>query len=79
MKRAVESGYWTLYRYDPRREQPMTLDSKEPTMDYMDFVSGETRFASLAKTFPDEAERLFDQGKQDALRRLDRYRGMAQQ
>ena len=79
MKRAVESGYWSLYHYDPRKENPMTLDSKEPTMDYLDFVAGENRFASLTKSFPEEAERLFEQGKEDAQRRLDHYRRMAQE
>ena len=79
MKRAVESGYWSLYHYDPRKENPMTLDSKEPTMDYLDFVAGENRFASLAKSFPEEAERLFEQGKEDAQRRFDHYRRMAQE
>ena len=79
MKRAVESGYWSLYHYDPRKANPMTLDSKEPTMDYLDFVAGENRFASLTKSFPEEAERLFEQGKEDALRRFDHYRRMAQE
>ena len=79
MKRAVESGYWSLYHYDPRKESPMTLDSKEPTMDYLDFVAGENRFASLTKSFPEEAERLFEQGKEDAQRRFDHYRRMAQE
>ena len=79
MKRAVESGYWSLYRYDPRKENPMTLDSKKPTMDYLDFVAGENRFASLTKSFPEEAERLFEQGKEDAQRRFDHYRRMAQE
>ena len=79
MKRAVESGYWSLYHYDPRKENPMTLDSKEPAMDYLDFVAGENRFASLTKSFPEEAEKLFEQGKEDALRRFDRYRRMAQE
>ena len=78
MKRAVESGYWSLYHFDPRKESPMTLDSKEPTMDYLDFVAGENRFASLTKSFPEEAERLFEQGKEDAQRRFDHYRRMAQ-
>ena len=78
MKRAVESGYWSLYHYDPRKESPMTLDSKEPTRDYLDFVAGENRFASLTKSFPEEAERLFEQGKEDAQRRFDHYRRMAQ-
>ena len=79
MKRAVESGYWSLYHYDPRKENPMMLDSKEPTMDYLDFVAGENRFASLTKSFPEEAERLFEQGKEDAQRRFDHYRRMAQE
>ena len=79
MKRAVESGYWSLYHYDPRKENPMTLDSKGPTMDYLEFVAGENRFASLTKSFPEEAERLFEQGKEDALRRFDHYRRMAQE
>ena len=79
MKRAVESGYWSLYHYDPRKANPMTLDSKEPTMDYLDFVAGENRFASLTKSFPEEAERLFEQGKEDAQRRFDHYRRMAQE
>ena len=78
MKRAVESGYWALYRYDPRKERPMTLDSKAPIMDYLEFVAGENRYASLTKTFPKEAERLFEQGKEDALRRFERYRRMTQ-
>ncbi len=79
MKRAVKSGYWSLYHFDPRKENPMTLDSKEPTMDYLDFVAGENRFASLTKNFPEEAERLFEQGKEDAQRRFDHYRRMAQE
>ena len=79
MKRAVESGYWSLYHYDPRKENPMTLDSKEPAMDYLDFVAGENRFASLTKSFPEEAERLFEQGNQDALRRFDHYRRMVKE
>ena len=78
MKRAVESGYWALYRFDPRKERPMTLDSKASTMDYLEFVAGENRYASLTKTFPEEAERLFERGKEDALRRFDRYRRMTQ-
>ena len=48
-------------------------------MDYLDFVAGENRFVSLTKSFPEEAERLFEQGKDDALRRFDHYRRMAQE
>ena len=81
-KKAVECGYWHLYRYDPRRKaegkNPFQLDSKEPTGDFQQFLLGENRYASLTKTFPEEAERLFEQGKEDALRRFERYRRMTQ-
>ena len=77
-RRAVESGYWSLYHYDPRKETPMTLDSKEPTMDYIDYLSGETRYASLRKTFPDEAEKLFALGEEDARRRYEHYKKMTE-
>ena len=78
MKRAVESGYWPLYHYDPRKETPMQLDCKEPTMAYRDFLEGETRYTSLKKTFPEEAEKLFAQSEQDAQERFAKYAQMAQ-
>ena len=66
MKRAVESGYWSLYRYDPRNraegKEPFMLDSKEPTMPYEEFLDGEVRFSSLRRTFPDNAASLFAEG-----------------
>ncbi|MBP5667963.1 MAG: pyruvate:ferredoxin (flavodoxin) oxidoreductase, partial [Salinivirgaceae bacterium] len=52
MKRAVESGYWLLYRYDPRLEHPFQLDSKAPTMPYKEFLAGEVRYNSLTRSFP---------------------------
>ncbi len=76
MKRAVDSGYWLLYRYDPRREHPLTLDSKAPTMDYEEFLDGETRYAALRRTFPENAGRLFAQGRADAAARYARYKRM---
>ena len=76
MKRAVESGYWNLYHYDPRKEHPMTVDSKAPTMEYMEFLDGETRYASLKKTFPENAEKLFEIGREDAARRYEKYKAM---
>ena len=64
MKKAVECGYWHLYRYDPRRiaegKNPFQLDSKEPDTDkVMDFLMGENRFASLKNNFPDKADALY--------------------
>ena len=76
MKRAVQSGYWNLYHYDPRKEQPMHVDSKAPTMAFTDFLDGETRYASLRKTFPENAERLFRIGSEDAVKRYEKYRKM---
>ncbi len=76
MKRAVDSGYWTLYHYDPRLENPLVVDCKEPTMDYEEFLDGETRYASLRKTFPENAEALFKQGKADAKKRYAKYKNM---
>jgi len=77
MKRAVESGYWPLYRFDPRREQPFMLDSKAPVLPYEDFLDGEVRYASLRRTFPEQAEQLFAQSRAEAEKRLSRYRVFA--
>ena len=76
MKRAVESGYWLLYRYDPRKEHPFQLDSKEPTMPYTEFLDGEVRYTSLRRTFPENADRLFAAGTEDAKARYLKYKGM---
>jgi len=77
MKRAVDSGYWPLYRFDPRREQPFILDSKASVLPYEDFLDGEVRYASLRRTFPEQAEQLFDQSRKEAEKRLSRYRAFA--
>lgn len=71
MKRAVDSGYWSLYRYDPRLEHPFQLDSKAPTMPYTDFLDGEVRYSSLRRSFPDNADKLFAQGAADAVARFE--------
>ncbi len=76
MKRAVDAGYWTLYRYNPNAEKPMTVDSKRPTMDYEEFLEGEVRYASLKRTFPEYANALFKQAKEDAAVRYDKYKAM---
>ena len=76
MKRAVESGYWLLYRYDPRKEHPFQLDCKAPSMDYAAFLDGETRYAALRRTFPQNAETLFAKGAEDAAARYEKYKKM---
>ena len=74
MKRAVDSGYWLLYRYDPEKEQPMTLDSKAPSMAYEDFLDGETRYAALKRTFPENAKTLFSAASREAEERYKEYK-----
>ena len=74
MKRAVDAGYWTLYRYNPNAERPMTVDSKAPSMDYETFLDGENRYAALKLTFPEYAETLFKAAKEDAENRYRQYK-----
>ena len=76
IKKAVAAGYWPLYRFNPDAEKPFTLDSKDPTGDYQEFLRGEVRYTSLLKTFPDAAEKLFAQNEKDAEARLARYKEM---
>ena len=76
MKRAVDAGYWMLYRYNPNAEQPMTVDSKKPTMDYKEFLDGEVRYASLKRTFPEYAQTLFEAASNDAAARYEKYKAM---
>ena len=59
-KNAVQAGYWHLFRFDPRKEQPFQLDSKAPTGDYKTFLMGESRYTSLNLKNPERAAMLFD-------------------
>ncbi len=69
-KKAVEAGYWHMYRFDPRKdENAFMLDSKEPTMAYRDFIMGEVRYNSLTRSFPDRAEELFAKAEANATAR----------
>ena len=74
-KKAVEAGYWHLYRYDPRLaaegKNPFQLDSKAPTKDYKDFIMGEVRYNSLARSNPERAEKLFGAAVENAKLRYD--------
>jgi pyruvate-ferredoxin/flavodoxin oxidoreductase len=77
-KKAVEAGYWPLYRYNPDLEEqgknPFTLDSKDPTGSFREFILGEVRYASLKKTFPDVAEGLFERAEKEAMEKIDYYK-----
>ncbi len=81
MKKAVECGYWPLYRFNPdlaeQGKNPLTLDSKDPTASYQDFIKGEIRYASLAKMFPDAAPALFEKNEKDAQEKLAKYKELA--
>ena len=74
-KKAVEAGYWHLFRYDPRLaaegKNPFQLDSKAPTADYKDFIMGEVRYNSLARANPDRAAKLFDSAVESAKDKYD--------
>ena len=80
-KKAVDAGYWQLYRYNPMLEEegknPFTLDSKEPTGSYQDFLANETRYTSLKKSKPDIADKLFAQAEKDAKERFESYKEKA--
>ena len=69
-KKAVDAGYWHLFRFDPRLamegKNPFQLDSKAPTMDYEEFIMGEVRYNSLARSNPERAKELFAKAKKNA-------------
>ena len=71
MKRAVDCGYWNLFRYDPSAEKPFALDSKEPAGGYRDFLMNEARYARLTNEFPDRAEELFAKSEVNAKARYE--------
>ena len=82
--KAVECGYWHLWRYNPELEKegknPFTLDSKEPNWDnFENFLKGEVRYASVLKQYPEEAEQLFAAAKENAQWRYNNYRRLARQ
>jgi len=81
-KKAVEAGYWHLYRYNPmladEGKNPFILDSKEPKADFKEFLMSEVRYSSLVKTFPEIADTLFDKAAKEAKARYEAYRAMAE-
>jgi pyruvate-ferredoxin/flavodoxin oxidoreductase len=80
-KLAVKCGYWPLFRFDPRlKEQnknPLILDSKKPDGSFQEFISGEIRYASLEKDFPNEAKKLHSILEQECMERYDILKQMA--
>lgn len=82
IKKAVASGYWHLYRYNPNLKEenknPFILDSKEPTESFREFIFGQVRYSSLEKAFPEQAERLFAQAESHAKEKYLIYKQMAE-
>ena len=76
MKKAVEAGYWHLFRYNPalkaEGKPAFTLDSKEPTGSYTDFIKSETRYSRLIQAFPERAEALFEKADELAKAKYER-------
>ncbi len=76
MKKAVEAGYWQMFRYNPalkaEGKNPFTLDSKEPTASYQDFIKSEARYARLAQAFPERAAELFEKAEAAAKAKYER-------
>ena len=77
-KRAVEAGYFPLYRYNPQNEQPFTWDAKDPSGNYQDFIRSEGRYKSLMKTNPDAAEALYTQAEKDAATRMSVFKAVGE-
>ena len=78
MKKAVEAGYWQMFRYNPalkaEGKNPFSLDSKEPTGSYQDFIGGEARYTRLAQAFPERAKELFSKAEAAAKAKFERLK-----
>ena len=83
MKKAVDAGYWQMFRYNPllkaEGKNPFILDSKAPTADYIDFISSETRYSRLVQAFPERAKELFEKAKEQAAAKYESYKELAEQ
>lgn len=81
-KLAVDTGYWILYRYNPllakEGKNPLTLDSKEPKLDYQTFLNNEIRYRTLTRQYPDIAKVLFALAAEEAKKRFQLYKKMAE-
>ena len=74
MKKAVEAGYWHMFRFNPAAEKKFSLDSKEPTGDYQAFITNEARYTRLAQAFPERAKALFEKAEATAKAKYERLK-----
>jgi len=81
-KKAVDSGYWPLMRFDPRRikqgKNPLQLDSRDPKIPLHEYVYGENRYTMLMRSMPDRAEELLAKAQEDVNMRWQMYKMWAQ-
>ena len=73
MKKAVDCGLWPLYRYNPDKAKPFSLDYKQPSIPVSEFLNGEVRYAGLKIKYPEIAEKLFAQAQREADERYKTY------
>jgi pyruvate-ferredoxin/flavodoxin oxidoreductase len=82
-KKAVDTGYWLLYRYNPELKaegkNPLTLDSREPKLPVKDFLEGEKRYTALERTFPDKVEGFREKFADYVQKRYQQYKKMAEE
>jgi len=82
MKRAVECGYWQLFRFNPalkaEGKNPLIIDSKEPTGDYIEFIKSETRYSRLLQSFPERAEKLFTEAQRISREKYQHLKRLAE-
>ena len=76
-RRAVACGYWPLYRFNPTMPHPFTLDSKTPILDFQEFLAGENRFATLQKSNPALAKKLFQEAQEENQRLFAFYQKLS--
>ncbi len=83
IRKAVNTGYWPLFRYNPLLEEegknPLIIDSRDPSQSYQEFLKGEVRYTSLMKQFPEAAEKLFAEAEEEAAKKLSLYKRLAGQ
>ena len=81
-KKAVDAGYWPMYRYNPdlaaEGKNPFILDSKDPKASYQEFILGETRYSALKKQFPEVADELFDRAEKEANEKIEYYKKLSE-
>jgi pyruvate-ferredoxin/flavodoxin oxidoreductase len=82
-KLAADAGHWPLYRYNPaltaEGKHPFTWESKEPSVDFKDYILNEIRYKSLQAAHPDEAKRLFDLAEKDAKIRFESLKALSKE